>query len=65
MTLSLLLLSDRLILISMIPKGHPQANLFHAIAAYVSNRDNALHLVAVVHIKLNIYPMILQLLGSW
>lgn len=49
----------------MIPKGHPQANLFHAIAAYVSNRDNALHLVAVVHIKLNIYPMILQLLGSW
>jgi hypothetical protein len=56
----------KLLLISMITKNHPLAKMLPAIAAYVSRRHSALlHLVALVHIKLNIYQKILQLLVSW
>jgi hypothetical protein len=67
MTLTLLLfyLNRKLSLISMITKNHRLAKMFLAIAAYVSIRNNVLHLVALVHIKLNIYQKILQLLVFW
>jgi hypothetical protein len=58
-------LNRKLSLISMITKYHLLAKMFLAIAAYVSIRNNVLHLVALVHIKLNIYQKILQLLVFW
>jgi hypothetical protein len=65
MTLLLFYLNRKLSLISMITKYHRLAKMFLAIAAYVSIRNNVLHLVALVHIKLNIYQKILQLLVFW
>ncbi|XP_058761008.1 phosphomevalonate kinase, peroxisomal-like [Vicia villosa] len=46
-------------------KDHTLVKMLAAIVAYVSSRHFVLHLVALVHIKFNIYQKLLQLLVYW